>query len=134
LAWVPLVAFVFLLFFNTGPTNTILANVTHPLLRAPGFALNILIIHLLGDAVSPPVMGAIKDVSNLDVAFQVVSVMVLVGGALWLWGAKHLERDTQRAPSLLDAPAVPPGAAALFEPAPPAGKGEIQEGEDRVQG
>ncbi len=33
-AWIPLVAAVFLLFFNTGPTNTILANVTHPLLRA----------------------------------------------------------------------------------------------------
>ena len=35
LAWIPLVLFVFFLFFNTGPTNTILANVTHPLLRAP---------------------------------------------------------------------------------------------------
>ena len=50
---------MFFLFFNTGPTNTILANVTHPLLRAPGFALNILVIHLLGDAVSPPIMAAI---------------------------------------------------------------------------
>lgn len=33
LAWVPLAGFVFCLFFNTGPTNTIIANVTHPLLR-----------------------------------------------------------------------------------------------------
>jgi MFS transporter, Spinster family, sphingosine-1-phosphate transporter len=134
LAWVPLVLCVFLLFFNTGPTNTILANVTHPLLRAPGFALNILIIHLLGDAISPPVMGAIKDVSSWAVAFQAVSLMVLVGGVLWLWGAKYLQHDTERAPFLLDAPAVPPGAAVLFEPAPPADKGEIREGEDRVQG
>jgi MFS transporter, Spinster family, sphingosine-1-phosphate transporter len=98
-AWVPLVLFVFFLFYNTGPTNTILANVTHPLLRAPGFALNILIIHLLGDAISPPVMGAIAKYSNLSWAFGFVSVMVLVGGALWLWGARYLERDTALAPT-----------------------------------
>jgi len=102
LAWLPLVLAVFLLFFNTGPTNTILANVTHPLLRAPGFALNILIIHLFGDAISPPVMGAIRDKSSWNVAFTAVSLLVLVGGLLWLWGAKHLQHDTERAPFLLD--------------------------------
>jgi predicted MFS family arabinose efflux permease len=100
-AWIPLVCSVFLLFFNTGPTNTILANVTHPLLRAPGFALNILIIHLFGDAVSPAVMGAIRDVSNLSWAFGFVSIMALIGGILWLWGAKYLERDTLLAPTRL---------------------------------
>jgi MFS family permease len=100
-AWIPLVAFVFFLFFNTGPTNTILANVTHPLLRAPGFALNILVIHLFGDAISPPVMGFIKDHANLDRAFQFVSVLVLAGGLLWLWGAHYLERDTALAPTRL---------------------------------
>jgi MFS family permease len=102
-AWIPLIASVFLLFFNTGPTNTILANVTHPLLRAPGFALNILVIHLLGDAISPPVMGAIAGVSNLGRAFQVVSVMALIGGLLWLWGARYLERDTELAPTRIGA-------------------------------
>jgi MFS family permease len=106
LAWIPLVCFVFLLFFNTGPTNTILANVTHPLLRAPGFALNILVIHLLGDAVSPVVMGAIAGVFNLSWAFGFVSIMVLIGGILWLWGAKYLERDTMLAPTRLGEPAA----------------------------
>lgn len=109
LAWIPLVCFVFFLFFNTGPTNTILANVTHPLLRAPGFALNILIIHILGDAASPPLMGKIAGIfpkdglalfglHDLDVSFLLVSLMVLLGGILWLWGAHYLERDTLRAP------------------------------------
>ncbi len=36
LAWIPMALFVFCLFFNTGPTNTILANVTHPLLCGAG--------------------------------------------------------------------------------------------------
>ena len=51
----------FLLFFNTGPTNTILANVVHPSIRSTGFALNIFIIHTLGDAISPPLVGAVAD-------------------------------------------------------------------------
>jgi MFS family permease len=100
-AWWPLVGAVFCLFFNTGPTNTILANVTHPLLRAPGFALNILVIHLLGDAVSPTILGFIADRSNFDVAFRFVSGMVLVGGLLWLWGTRYLQRDTALAPHRL---------------------------------
>jgi MFS family permease len=103
LAWLPLVGFVFCLFFNTGPTNTILANVTHPQLRAPGFALNILIIHLLGDVVSPPIMGAIKDYADLKASFYAVSVTVLIGGILWLWGSLYLQRDTQLAPTRLPA-------------------------------
>jgi MFS family permease len=106
-AWLPLAAFAFLLFFNTGPTNAILANVTHPLLRAPGFAINILVIHLFGDVVSPPIMGAIKDVSNLDWAFGLVSVTVLIGGILWLWGMFYLERDTKLAPTRLGSPETP---------------------------
>jgi MFS transporter, Spinster family, sphingosine-1-phosphate transporter len=116
-AWIPLVFFVFFLFFNTGPTNTILANVTHPLLRAPGFALNILVIHLLGDAASPPLMGKIAGafppgqrsflgLHDLDVSFFLVSIMVLLGGILWLWGTHYLERDTRRAP--LSLPPDPP--------------------------
>jgi hypothetical protein len=46
-------------------------------------------------------MGANRDVSNLSWAFGFVSVMVLIGGILWLWGAKHLERDTLLAPTRL---------------------------------
>jgi len=50
LGWGLIFLACFCLFFNTGPVNTILANVTHPSLRAAGFALNIFVIHALGDA------------------------------------------------------------------------------------
>jgi MFS family permease len=102
LAWVFVFLAVFCLFFNTGPSNTILANVTHPSMRATAFALNILVIHALGDAISPPVMGWISDRWNMNVAFQFVGLMFLVGGLLWLWGAKYLAQDTAHAPNLLD--------------------------------
>jgi predicted MFS family arabinose efflux permease len=97
LAWVFVFLAVFLLFFNTGPTNTILANVTPPAIRAAGFAVNIFIIHILGDVPSPPLMGWIADHYNQNVSFLLVSLLVLVGGMCWLCGAKHLERDTIRA-------------------------------------
>jgi len=117
-AWIFLFMAVFCLFFNTGPTNTILANVTHPSVRASAFAFNILIIHLLGDAISPPVIGTITGVvkrqaiakgvesrvaelQGLNIAFVVVSVLVLIGGILWLWGTRYLQRDTDLAPKRL---------------------------------
>ncbi|MBY0527584.1 MAG: MFS transporter [Gemmataceae bacterium] len=100
-AWIFVFLAVFCLFFNTGPTNTILANVTHPCVRASGFALNILIIHTLGDVPSPPLMGFIAGYAGRNTSFTVVSFAVLVGGLFWLWGARYLERDTRLAPTRL---------------------------------
>jgi MFS family permease len=117
LAWIALVACVFCLFFNTGPTNAVLANVTHPQMRAAAFALNILVIHLLGDAPSPMLMGLIRDHSplkTLDYAFDIVSVTALIGGALWIWGARFLERDTLLAPTRLG---ESPGKEVPYPPA-----------------
>jgi MFS family permease len=103
LAWVFLFLAVFCLFFNTGPSNTALANVSPPAMRATAFAINIFAIHALGDAISPPIMGWIADRWSMNVSFAVVSVMFLIGGGLWLWGARYLARDTALAPSRLDA-------------------------------
>jgi MFS family permease len=102
-AWIFVFLACFCLFFNTGPTNTILANVTHPAVRASAFALNILVIHALGDVISPLVIGAITDASGQDMtlAFLLVSALILVGGLFWLWGARYLERDTIMAPMRL---------------------------------
>jgi hypothetical protein len=104
--WLFLFLTVFFLFFNTGPTNTILANVTHPSVRATAFALNILIIHTLGDAISPPLIGAVADAfadparpaRGLEVGFMMTAILMVLGSVLWLWGMRYLERDTEMAP------------------------------------
>lgn len=107
-AWGLIFVACFCLFFNTGPSNTILANVTHPSLRAPAFALNIFIIHILGDAVSPTVIGFIADyyqkdgLADMNTGFLAVSFTILIGGILWLIGSFFLERDTALAPHRLD--------------------------------
>ena len=93
-AWVCIFIAVFFLFFNTGPSNTALANVTLPSVRATAFALNIFIVHLLGDMISPPLIGAIRDRWSMNAGFLTVSVMMLVAGVLWFWGAKFLPDDT----------------------------------------
>lgn len=95
LAWLFIALAVFCLFFNTGPSNAVLANVTHPAVRANAFALNILIIHLLGDAISPFIISGLRVATgSLKPGFLAVSVAMLVGGLFWLWGARYLERDT----------------------------------------
>ncbi len=99
--WVWLFVTCFCLFFNTGPTNTILANVTHPSIRAAGFALNIFFIHAFGDVISPVVIGVVGDRYDMDRAFILVGVLFAVAGVLWLLGARHLERDTALAPARL---------------------------------
>ncbi len=51
----------FFLFLNTGPGNTIIANVVPAKMRATAFAANTFCIHLLGDAISPTVIGGLSD-------------------------------------------------------------------------
>jgi MFS family permease len=107
-AWLCIFLAVFALFFNTGPTNTILANVTHPAMRASAFALNIFVIHVLGDVISPVFMGWIWDMRSMDrttarnLALGAVSVAVLLGAILWFAGIKYLQRDTEMAPTRMD--------------------------------
>ena len=96
-AWVFVFVSVFCLFFNTGPTNTILANVTPASFRASAFALNILIIHLFGDVISPPLIGYVSDKFGPGAGFYLVPWSVLLGGIFWVLGAPHLEADTRRA-------------------------------------
>jgi MFS family permease len=95
-AWILMFGSVFFLFLNTGPSNTALANVSLPKVRATAFAFNILILHTLGDVPAFPAIGYVAGHTNWTTAFLVVSGMMLVAAVLWLIGAKFLPRDTAR--------------------------------------
>jgi MFS family permease len=94
LAWAFLFGSVFFVFLNTGPSNAALANVVESNVRATAFAVNILIIHALGDVISPPLIGAVAGHADRNAAFLVVSGAMLVAGVLWLCGMKYLAADT----------------------------------------
>lgn len=96
-AWVAVFGAVFALFVYTGPMYTMLANVTTPEVRATAFAWNILLIHALGDAISPTILGSVADASSLQTSFVVSSALLVAGGAIWLWGARYEAADTRRA-------------------------------------
>ena len=67
-----------------------------PQIRATAFAINILVIHALGDVISPPLIGLIADRSDLRTALLVVSALILVAGVLWNLGARYLDEETRR--------------------------------------
>ena len=77
------------------------------------FAINVLVIHALGDVISPPLIGTVADNSSLQFAFLLTSAMIALGAVLWFWGAKHLDADTAAAeaqtptPPSNEAPANP---------------------------
>jgi len=93
-AWVPMFFAIFFLFVNTGPSNTALANVSLPAVRATAFAVNILVIHALGDVQAFWLLGYIGGHTNMHVAFLFVSGIIFLSGLAWLVGVKYLPADT----------------------------------------
>jgi len=93
-AWIPMFFAIFFLFLNTGPSNTALANVSLPAVRATAFAVNILVIHALGDVQAFWLLGYIGGHTNMHVAFLFVSGIIFLSGLAWLTGVKYLTADT----------------------------------------
>jgi len=93
-AWLPMFFAIFFLFVNTGPSNTALANVALPAVRATAFAVNILVIHALGDVQAFWLLGYIGGHTNMHVAFLFVSGIIFLSGLTWLIGVKYLPADT----------------------------------------
>jgi MFS transporter, Spinster family, sphingosine-1-phosphate transporter len=93
-AWVTMFVAIFFLFVNTGPSNTALANVSLPAVRATAFAVNILVIHALGDVQAFWLLGYIGGHTNMHIAFLFVSGIILASGVAWLIGVKYLPADT----------------------------------------
>jgi len=77
-----------LLFLSTGPINAAIINLVIASERATAIALSVFAIHLLGDALSPLMVGALSDFFTLQEAIKILPVAVLVGGFVWIWAAR----------------------------------------------
>jgi MFS family permease len=93
-AWVTMFLAIFFLFLNTGPSNTALANVSLPAVRATAFAANIFVIHAFGDVQAFWLLGYIGGRTSMHVAFLFVSAIIFASGLIWLLGVKYLPADT----------------------------------------
>jgi MFS family permease len=87
-----MVAAQLFLFLSTGPINAAIANLVTATERASAIALSVFAIHLLGDVLSPPLIGALSDRTSLEAAVKIVPVAVLVGGVIWLFAASTKPR------------------------------------------
>ncbi len=84
---------MFLLFVNTSPVNALTVSCLPASVRATGVAVNVLLIHLLGDAISPELVGQRADAlhalgaSGGDALARgmglVIPAILLSGVALW---------------------------------------------------
>jgi MFS transporter, Spinster family, sphingosine-1-phosphate transporter len=85
-------AAVFLLLIGTGPTNAALVNSVSAGIRSTALAVNIFIIHLLGDAFSPALMGKISDRTSLQTAFWTAFIAAGISGVILIYGARFAPR------------------------------------------
>ena len=83
---------VFLIFLGNGPVNAASVNAVSPAVRATGLAGQLLAIHLLGDAISPHIIGVVSDHSNLAWGLGSTLVTLVVAAVVFTVGARFAPR------------------------------------------
>ncbi|HVH85856.1 MAG TPA: MFS transporter [Terriglobales bacterium] len=78
----------FFLFLNTGPLNAAIVNSVAAPIRATAIGLNLFVIHLLGDAFSPTIIGVISDRSSLRLGFSVTLVAMVLSAIILFIGMR----------------------------------------------
>lgn len=87
----------FFLFFNTGPLNTVIVNVSPADRRAMAFAVNIFFIHALGDAISPTLLGWFSDLWGLRAALLTTPVAIAAAAGFCFLCTRYIRDDMERA-------------------------------------
>lgn len=82
----------FLLLMNTGPLNAAVVNSVGAHIRATAIAINLFVIHLLGDALSPWVIGYIADRKPLPTALATTVFAVAISAAILFYGMHFAPR------------------------------------------
>jgi sugar phosphate permease len=81
-------AAAFLLLFNTSPLNAAVINSVGAPIRATAIAVNIFVIHLLGDVPSPTLMGFIADRRSLQLSFVAPVIAMVFSSAILFYGMR----------------------------------------------
>ncbi len=78
----------FFLLLNTAPLNAAVINSVGAHIRATAIAVNIFIIHILGDVPSPTMMGWVADRRSLQAAFILPIIAMGISSAILFYGMK----------------------------------------------
>jgi len=88
-AMVPAIAVAaFFLLLNTSPLNAALINSVGAHIRATAIAVNIFVIHFLGDVPSPTMMGWVADRHSLQAAFVLPVIAMVISSAILFYGMR----------------------------------------------
>jgi len=93
------IQYLFLLSFGISITVFIAAaaavtqDVVHAGLRATSYALAVVIQNLLGASLGPIVMGAISDATNIETAFMLLPIALVIASGLFFAGSLFYEKD-----------------------------------------
>lgn len=88
-----LVGAIFLLFLNPGVLTAVVVSVAGSQRRAQAVALNIVVIHLVGDVPSPFLIGWLADIWDLKWGVSLTLLTLMVGAILIFWAMPYLSRD-----------------------------------------
>jgi MFS family permease len=102
--WPAMFVTLLLVFVNIGPLNAAMANVLPAELRARGFAVTTLLMHLLGDAASPWLIGVASDQVGLRMPVLVTGCLLAAAGVVLLAGRATLQTDLNAARVTVAAP------------------------------
>ncbi|HTT20026.1 MAG TPA: MFS transporter [Candidatus Sulfotelmatobacter sp.] len=105
----------FFLLLNTAPLNAAVINSVGAHIRATALAVNIFIIHILGDVPSPTMMGWVADHRSLQEAFVLPVIAMGISSAILFYGMKF-------------APAVAVDGQDMVSVAPNASSGVARDG------
>jgi predicted MFS family arabinose efflux permease len=78
----------FLMFLNAGPLNAATVNSVGAHIRSTALAVNIFVVHLLGDVPSSTAMGKVSDSSSLTMAFILALIANALSAAVLFYGAR----------------------------------------------
>jgi MFS transporter, Spinster family, sphingosine-1-phosphate transporter len=84
-----LAAAIFLIFLGTGPVNAATVNAVRPEIRATALAGQLFIIHALGDAISPRIIGAVSDRSTLNIGLASTLITMLIAAVIFFLGSRY---------------------------------------------
>ncbi len=79
---------IFLIFLGTGPVNAATVNAVRPEIRAAALAGQLFTIHAFGDAISPRIIGAVSDHTNVSVGLGSTLVALVFATIIFLVGAR----------------------------------------------
>jgi predicted MFS family arabinose efflux permease len=81
----------FFLFLGTGPLNAAIVNSVAAPIRATAISVNLFIIHALGDAFSPHLIGRISDATNLRIGLSITLITLTLSGIILFAGARFAQ-------------------------------------------